>query len=227
VGEWKWVTEAADNGKLRPLCGRACALGAAVCLRLPSRCAAVLSGMHPQLEAIATEFLEALDRLHRLQASVPASAWSERPAPERWSVAECVAHLNLAGAAYLPLLRQGVAEARAVGQPAPERYRRDLAGWLLWRTMGPPARVRTRTISSFVPESSRPAADLVAEFERLQDAQMAELRAADGLPLQRVRVASPFNAKVHYNLFACFGILARHQHRHLWQAEQAGVRGER
>jgi len=35
-----------------------------------------------------------------------------------------------------------------------------------------------------------------------------------------VRVTSPFNARVRYNLYACFTILPRHQHRHLWQAER-------
>lgn len=176
--------------------------------------------MHPELELIATEFLETLDRLHRLRESVPEEAWSRRLAPERWSVAECVAHLNLTSAAYLPLLTRAIEEARALRLPAPVRYRRDLAGWLLWKTMGPPVRIRTRTLPAFVPESTRPPAALVAEFERLQDAQMAALRAANGLPIHLVRVASPFNARLRYNLFACLGILARHQHRHLWQAQQ-------
>jgi len=38
--------------------------------------------------------------------------------------------------------------------------------------------------------------------------------------LSQVRVTSPFNARVRYNLYACFTILPRHQHRHLWQAER-------
>jgi hypothetical protein len=183
--------------------------------------------MLPQLELIAIEFLEALDRLHRLRESVPERAWGRRPDPSRWSVAECVAHLNLTSQAYLPLLTRAVEEAREVHLPPPHRYRRDLAGWLLWRTMGPPVRIRTRTLPAFIPESTRAPDEIVAEFERLQDAQMAALRAANGRPIQRVRVASPFNPRLRYNLYACFGILARHQHRHLWQAEQVGVSGKR
>jgi hypothetical protein len=43
---------------------------------------------------------------------------------------------------------------------------------------------------------------------------------ADGLPLTAVRVTSPFNPRARHNLYACFTILPRHQHRHLWQAER-------
>jgi hypothetical protein len=61
----------------------------------------------------------------------------------------------------------------------------------------------------------------MAEFDRLQEEQIAFVRQADGLPLGRVKIISPFNARLRYNLFACFSILPRHQHRHLRQAERA------
>jgi len=179
-----------------------------------------LTDLHPQLVPIAEEFLAALDRVHALQQAVPAELWARRRNPVRWSAAECVAHLNLTSAAYLPLLNRGVEEARALGVSETSRYRRDLAGWLLWLTMGPPVRVRTRTPAAFVPEAVATPAELVAEFERWQDALMAALHGASGLPLGLVWVASPFSTRLRYNLYACFGILARHQHRHLWQAER-------
>lgn len=180
--------------------------------------------MHRQLQTIADEFLTALDRLHALAGTVPAERWGTRPPGGGWSVGECVTHLNLTADGYLPLLRGAAAEARALGGPAPTRYRRGISGWLLWRTMGPPVRIRTRTTPAFMPAAAAPPAGLVAEFERLQDAQMAVLRAVDELPIDQVSVASPFNPRLRYNLFACLGILARHQHRHLWQAEQVWAR---
>ena len=61
---------------------------------------------------------------------------------------------------------------------------------------------------------------LIEEFDHLQTAQLESVARADGLPLERVRVTSPFNARVRYNLYSCFTILPRHQHRHMWQAER-------
>ena len=176
--------------------------------------------MHPQLQLVAEEYQSAQRRLHDLVRAIPAERWGRRADPARWSVAECVTHLNLTSQTYLPLLRDAVARARTLEQRPTGRYRRDPVGWLLWATMGPPVRVRLKTIARFLPSRVAVPATLVEEFDRLQAAQLDCLAAADGLPLSRVRVTSPFNARVKYNLYACFTILPRHQHRHLWQAER-------
>lgn len=177
--------------------------------------------MHPQLQALADEFHSATARLHALVHAVPAEQWPVRRDPERWSVAECVAHLNLTSAAYDEILKGAIPKDQRPATPFTGRYRRDFFGWLLWRSQPPPVRIRTKTIARFIPESTAPAPQLVADFDRLQEMQLAWLAEADGLPLNTIKVASPFNAKLHYNLYSCFSILPAHQHRHLWQAERA------
>src|SRR5690606_22865710 len=111
--------------------------------------------------------------------------------PDRWSVSECVAHLNITSRAFLPPLRGALAEARALGQAAPRRYRRDPLGWLLWRTMGPPVRMKVRTPAAFVPVDAGGAPDLRAEFGRLQVELQRCVSEGDGLPLQAVKLPSP------------------------------------
>ena len=176
--------------------------------------------MHPQIEQLLAEFRQSRERLHALATSVSDSDWSLRAAPEAWSIGECIAHLVLTGHAYLPILDAGLAEARALGGGMPRHMRRDPIGWLLWRTMGPPVRLRTKTMAAFVPSSGLPRLAAVDELRRIQDEEMRRVRDADGLPIHRVRVTSPFDARVRYSLWSCFGILARHEHRHLWQAER-------
>jgi hypothetical protein len=176
--------------------------------------------MHPQLLDIAGQFRAAQARLHALAGRLAPEQWTRRPEPARWSVAECVEHLNLTGRAYIPLLESALDQARVLGAPAPRRYRRDPIGWLLWRTMPPPVRHRTKTVPAMVPNADRPPAELLAEFDRLQAAQLGLTEAADGLPIQRVRIPSPFGP-VKYNAFSALTILPVHQERHIWQAEQA------
>jgi hypothetical protein len=179
--------------------------------------------VHPQLGEIVDEYDKASARLRTLVAHVPEARWQQRSDPARWSAAECIAHLNLTSRAYLPLIDAALAEVRALrdaGVQAPARYRRDLVGWFLWRTTGPPARLRTKTTAPFVPAAGAPRAETVSEFERLQREQIERVRAADGLPIERARIQSPFVARLSYNLYACLTILPRHQHRHLWQAER-------
>jgi hypothetical protein len=177
--------------------------------------------MHPQLQAVIDDFDAAQRRLHALAASAPAEMWAQRPDPRRWSAAECVAHLNLTSAGYLPLLDEAIERGRRSPVASTPRFRRDPVGWLLWKSMAPPVRVRVKTTAPFIPAQPASPADLAAEFDRLQREQVLRVRQADGLALDRIRVASPFNRRVTYNLYACFTILPRHQHRHLWQAEEA------
>lgn len=176
--------------------------------------------MHPQLRAVQEDFEAAQARLHALEERAPESLWTRRPDPTRWSIAECVAHLNLTSEAYLPRLRDALQHARRLGGGPPRRYRRDPVGWFFWRTAGPAVRFRVRTTAPFVPAATAPAAELVAEFDRLQSAQLACVAAAEGLDLERAWITSPFESRVRYNAYACLTILPRHQHRHLWQAER-------
>jgi hypothetical protein len=176
--------------------------------------------MHPQLQVVADELVAAQVRLHRLADSTSPEQWWRRADPHRWSAGECVAHLNLTAVAFLPLIRRALEQAAGLGGGAPARYRRDLTGWMLWRSAGPPVRFRVRTTAAFVPGGSEPPGQLLASFDRLQAEQLECVGQADGRPIHRVKITSPFDARLRYNLYACLTTLPRHQERHIWQAEQ-------
>jgi DinB family protein len=178
-------------------------------------------GMHPQLQAIADDFHLATARLHALVRAVPAEKWGVRHGPESWSVSECVAHLNLTGAAYAGIFPDAIARARALGPaPAGVTYTRDLWSWLLAKAVGPKVLFKMKTPAKFIPQAVVPVMELVREFERWQGVQLDTVAALDGLRLNEVRVQSPFNRKVSYNIYGCLSILPPHQHRHLQQAER-------
>lgn len=182
--------------------------------------------MHVQLTRIIASFVDAQARLHRVATQLPEEKWAVRADSQRWSVAECVAHLNLTSRAYHDRLRAALAEARALGQPAPRKYQQDFAGWLLSLFTGPLFRLgrfrfgRMQTRAPFVPTGDLPRAATIAEFDRLQAEQISIVREADGLPIDRVKIVSPFEERMRYNAYSALVILPRHQHRHIDQAEQ-------
>lgn len=180
-----------------------------------------VDALGPQLGELLDELRRASNGFAALATRAAPEAWRRRRAEGSWSAAECLTHLSLASEAYLPLLRHGVEEARALDASAPRRYRRDPMGWLLWRMMGPPVRMRATTGPSFIPGDDASANEMLDRFEALQVEAAGLIRDAGGLPLHRVRVQSPFDHRVRYNLFAALSILPRHQLRHLWQAERA------
>lgn len=177
--------------------------------------------MQGQLAAIVEGFASAQQRLDRLVASLPEQKWTERSEPTRWSPAECVAHLNLTSRAFIPIIRAALEKCRSIDGKPPTRYRLDFAGWLIWWMSGPAGRFgRMRTTQPFVPQRDLSYSTVVADFARLQNDQIRCTGAADGLPLGNVRVTSPFNSRLRYNVFSALSILPRHQHRHLHQAER-------
>jgi hypothetical protein len=179
--------------------------------------------VHRQLQEVTSEFMAAQARLHQLADTVPEPRWHRRPGPGRWSMAECVEHLNLTAKAYIPVLHAALERGRERKGAPVSRYRRDPVGWLMWRMAGPPVRRRVRTTSAFIPTADRPLPQLLADFDRLQADQIGCVAAADGLPLGQLWIRSPFDSRIRYNVYSCLTILPRHQQRHLWQAEQAAA----
>lgn len=68
----------------------------------------------------------------------------------------------------------------------------------------------------------RPEPSGIADERSAADGRLRRrLHAAPGarLAIDRVRIRSPF-VRVRYDLISTLSIIARHQHRHLWQAGQ-------
>lgn len=175
--------------------------------------------MHAQLQEVIDEFQRATGRLDRLRGRLSADEWGRRPDPLRWSPAECVAHLNLTAEAFLPRIPEALAGASEVGGKV--RYRRDVFGWMLWKMLPPPVRFKTKTPPSFVPTADAPHEVILERFMTLQAEQIALVERCDGLRIDKVKIQSPFNERVRYNVYSALTVLPVHQHRHLWQAERA------
>jgi hypothetical protein len=177
--------------------------------------------MNGQMAAIISDLESASRRLRELRQTLPEAAWSERPGPGRWSPAECIAHLNLTSAAVLPCVREALRAARTCREPVGSRYRLDAMGWLLDKVVSPESRLKLVTPMAFAPEGCETVDCLVARFEALQIELIAVAREAEGLPIDSVRVVSPFDPRIKTNLYAALMLVGRHQHRHLLQAAHA------
>lgn len=180
-----------------------------------------------QLDQVRATLDDARRRFDALTAAVTDAAWNRRPRADRWSVAECIAHLNLSAAAMLPLIDRALADARAHPPVGERAYRPTLLGRVLAATMGPTPRLggfvigAVRTPPPFVPGSELPRAQVTAEFLRWQAEDERVVHAAAGLAMDRVRIESPFRAGAFYDGWSALVIVARHKLRHLVQAERA------
>jgi hypothetical protein len=182
--------------------------------------------LQEQLGEIIDSLKSAQTRLRTLTDTLSDSEWSGKPAADRWSPAECVEHLNLTSRAYLPLLHDAVARARKMRGARKSKYHRDTLGWFMSKMMAPrhhrkiplPA---VKTTNDFVPKGNRSRTAILSEFVQLQGALVTLIQSADGLPIDKVKIVSPFGGRMKYNAYSALVIIERHEHRHLQQAEEA------
>ena len=176
--------------------------------------------LQPQLERIDRELVEAGRRAREIAAPLTAEVWGTRPGINQWSVAECLIHLNLTSRAFLPLIRDAIGTARERKLLGAGPYRIDVVGWFVYWITKPPVRFRVRTTAPFVPSGVEPRDKVLGDFDVLQEQVAGCVREADGLDLGRLRIVSPFDSRLKYNLYACLRIIPAHQRQHLSQAEQ-------
>jgi hypothetical protein len=183
--------------------------------------------MQEQLAEIVQSLESAQSHLRRFTDKLQESDWNRKPAANEWSAAECVEHLNLTSRAYIPLLRDAVAEAGEVRHPPTTHYHHDALGWFLskmfapLRHLGKLRLVRVKTTPAFEPKPGRSRTEILSDFVRLQAELISLVRSADGLPIDDVKIVSPFGGRMKYSAYSALVIVSRHQHRHLEQAEEA------
>jgi hypothetical protein len=166
-----------------------------------------------ELEAIGTDAA-------KLVAGLSEDQFHWAPVPSRWSIAQCVIHLEIIGRRYLPILDQTIEHARGAGllSRGPFRYG-FIERWLIGATE-PPPRIRLRTPAPARPRNDQPVDAVMTDFLAVQAELKKRLRAANGVDLARAKVTSPFVKALKMGLGPCFSFLAAHERRHLWQAWQ-------
>lgn len=175
----------------------------------------------PEIQDRLLQVERILADLDDLTRGLAPQALSFRPAPGRWSMADCLAHLNAMGAWYLKQIDRSLAEARARGLvPAGPFRPSPLERWLVSLTEPPVRRLRVRAPAPFGPGRGADPAEIVADFRSLQEALRGRLLQAGAVDLKRARARSPFSRRLRLSLGACFAHLLAHERRHLWQARQ-------
>jgi len=177
-------------------------------------------GLNEQIVDLICEYEEIITRAQRLVGRTSDAAFVRPPDPHRWSPAECIAHLIIANEAYAPHLRKALAEGKDL-PPATGKYRRDMVGYLLSRRLEPTPRSARVTPGHSDMVHLKPRAETLASYVKSQRELQLLAWDAAGMDLERLKIASPFNPSVKYNVYSAFRVLGALGRRHLAQAEAA------
>jgi hypothetical protein len=137
--------------------------------------------------------------------------------PQSWCVAECLDHLTQTTRAFLPAISEAL--ARAPKLRTNRRLRTGVVPSLFIRSLNPPYRIRFKVLPQLVPQTLS-SEEAWSGFTVSQSELLATLSSAAGLAIDRVSVKSPVYARISYNIYGVFRMLAAHQNRHVWQIGQ-------
>lgn len=176
-----------------------------------------------ELRLWARRFDENRERFETLVADLSDEQAKWQPAAGRWSVGECIGHLNVTGLLYQPRMTDAVTGGRQRGLAGTAPYReRTLAGRLLLFLLNPDKLRRAKAPGSFQPAAgaSLDLESLLEDFRSVHAGWGRLLADADGLALGRIAFASPVSRLIRINLAEAFEINSIHEARHLGQAER-------
>ena len=167
----------------------------------------------------AQEVQEARQRAEALLVGLTPDQFTTQPEAGKWSVAECILHLNATAAVMQRLMEKAMAQGRQEKKLGAGPFGIGLKGRLLVWIAEPPPKFRIPA-----PPHLRPPAridnpeGLLPDFLKAQDEWERLMRESAGLSLSKIKVGkrfSPFRAR----LSAGFPWMMAHQRRHLLQAE--------
>lgn len=174
---------------------------------------AELQGYYDRVEAIRLDARQLIEGLTEEQC-----AW--QPAPNRWSIAQCLEHLNATARNYFPLVNNTINNARPNGLLGAGPYRHGWLGRLYARMVLPPPKLRAPSPRRFVPPPDRPLTEIWPSFLSFQDRLQELIVHANGVDLGRATVTSPVTSLINISLGTTMAIIVGHEERHLWQARQ-------
>ena len=176
----------------------------------------------PHLREYHARLLAACDRARALTAGLAPAQLNWKPAPDKWSIAQCLEHTLLGAEAYGDKMAPAIQRARNDGT----RFNGDasprltLPGRLILRMVEPTGQRTMKSPKSFVPAQSDIDAGIVDRFVEAHGRIAALAVDCDGLDPNKIKYWNPELRIIPMTATDGFAILAAHAERHLAQAER-------
>jgi hypothetical protein len=158
--------------------------------------------------------------VNSLFAGLSAAQLNWKPSPEKWSIAQCIDHLNVYDRLYLIRFRRILISGRK-NLLSRDHYKPSLLGNYFIRQVDPRQSSQTFTAPAvFQPGQSDVPTGVLSEFTRLQHLLWEMLEKAKRYDLKRNKVPTPVTELVRLRIGDAFIVVVRHDQRHILQAQR-------
>lgn len=148
-------------------------------------------------------------------SALPDDVLNLKPVPNAWSILECLEHLNLYSAFYLPEIEKHL---RNPGHPK-ATFKSGLWGNYLVKMIIPKeGGKKMKTFKSMNAEGSKPNRDVVQVFMESQQDLANYIEMAKAADLNKAGIAVTFTPLIKLKLGDALRFMAYHNQRHVRQA---------
>lgn len=149
------------------------------------------------------------------------AAW--QPHEGSWSISECLDHLARTNAAYLGAFREAIKHAGSAARTDRDSIKPGLFCGIFMRMIEPPPKAKVCAPKIVTPSPRANKDEVLRSFLKSHEEIRAFVRDGQAFDMNRLRFQNPFVSCLRFRVGAGLLIIAAHERRHLWQAEQ--VRG--
>lgn len=173
----------------------------------------------PWFLRIASELDTADARAVALMRGLTVAQINWKPRPDAWSIGQCLEHLCLSNEVYAPPMLEALGD-EATG-PADEIRPGWFGRWFIRRYIEPTTQsMRARAPTKIVPVATQIDASILDRFLRSNTRIREVMAGARRHDVNHVRFRNPFVPLIRFTVGTGLQIIARHNHRHLLQAER-------
>lgn len=163
------------------------------------------------LEEKTQFFLDAISQLNHLDDDT----LNKRPAPESWSILECVEHLNRYGDFYLPALRNEITQSK---KTASLHFKSGWLGSYFAKSIAPKEKLnKMKTFKDKNPIHSQLDRKVIETCLQQQQEILDLLKLSENKSLQAIRIPTTLSKWIRMNAGDTFHFIIQHNLRHLKQ----------
>jgi hypothetical protein len=173
------------------------------------------------LQTIASETEKVGGEARHLVADLTDEQLNWKPAPDSWSIAQCLDHLAVTSEKFDQNFGKAIARGRDKRRASSAvRYRPTILGGWLVKQLLPEAKRKVPAPRVFRPSESSAIKGALERFLRQQEKFLGFVKDARGIDYNKTRLRSPVTPLMRYSLADAFVITVVHGQRHLAQARR-------
>jgi len=140
-----------------------------------------------------------------------------KPNAEKWSVLQCIEHLNRYSEYYLRVIDVKLSNAKEKGK---EDVKYSWFGKMSIKSMHPDNRKKSKTLGRLNPAESEVSKQVLQDFIAHQKKLLELMNKADRYSLNSIKIPADVFKLLKIRLGECFEFLIIHQQRHILQIKE-------